>query len=208
MNRLLRFDADPALYLLPLPATVTATSHVPASPAEHIGASSGEGLSDSRQSTIVEESQFSLPTTSEIESELLSIVTRFTRFSNWPAELTLLELGATSFDVVRIANAMETMLSGCGQLPALTETLLSKNFRGVVYFIWTELGDGERGAGEMSDSAGGCEWAESRKRKKGGKDMMAPPSKRERSSALISSLAWRRGQMFSSGMCVDAMQYT
>ena len=149
MNRLLCFDNDPSLYLTPLP---------PALP---------QPLSDSDTHSVEKNVSVFQPLTSEelrpgttvlqdihaVRNTLLSLVTRFTRFSNWPPDLTLLELGASSFDVVRIADAVELQFHRHCSLPQLTHVLLSRNLKEVVNYVWTELG-GDEGKGGVGDGEG------------------------------------------------------
>ena len=109
-----------------------------------------------------------------IEDLLRSMLTRFTHFSNWPRDSTLLDIGATSFDVVRIAAAVEMRFSGCGHMSLLTHVLLTKTFAEVVNYLWVELSDDEFGDG------GGREGRSevSLKREREGKSFETPPSKR------------------------------
>ena len=149
MNRLLCFDNDPSLYLTPLP---------PALP---------QPLSDRDTHSVEKNVSVFQPLTSgelrpgttvlrdihAVRDTLLTLVTRFTRFSNWPPDLTLLELGASSFDVVRIADAVELQFHRHCSLPQLTHVLLSRNLKEVVNYVWTELG-GDEGKGGVGDGEG------------------------------------------------------
>lgn len=108
-----------------------------------------------------------------IQDCLLSVITRFTRFSTWPPDLTLLDLGANSFDVVRISAAMETHFN-C-HTPSLAHILLTGSFRDVVRYLWAEL----NGSAEVVCSDQGEVLSLSRKREREERERsLEPPSKR------------------------------
>ena len=159
---------------------------------------------------------------SAIEEQLLSVVTRLTHFSNWSPDITLLDLGATSFDVVRIADAVEAQLTEHCQLSSLTHVLLTKNLREVIDYVWTELSYGEGGgvsdgegggvsdgeSGGVSDGEGGgvsdsgdevgSDLFQSRKRGRQGDLEIIPPKRKPSFREPIH--VWRRGQTFYNGL--------
>ena len=112
IQRLLRLDNDPSLYLTP-PSAPHHHHHQPHSSAP---------FNDVR----------------EVQDALLSLVKSLTHISLWPQDSTLLDVGATSFDVVRIADTWEGKF---GKVSTLTELLLSKTFREVVDLLWKAFTD-------------------------------------------------------------------
>ena len=147
-----------------------------------------------------------------VEECLLSVVTCFTRFSSWPPDLTILDLGTDSFDVVRISAAVETHFS-C-RTPLLTHVLLTKTFRDVVSYLWVELN------GTVCSDEEGEGYSLSQKREREERSLEPPPkrttteprphaephparephppSKPRPPSEPIR--AWRRGQCFYNGL--------
>ena len=194
MERLVSFNHDPSLYLTPLPAS----DHKPVLDKGHLDP--GErGLTAIQQTTESRSHCSKVQSdTSAFEEQLLSVVTRFTCFSNWSPDLTLLDLGATSFDVVRIADAVEAQFRECCQLPSLTQVLLTKKFREVVDYVCAELSDGESGG--VSDSGDREERGVFQSQKRGRQgDFDIPPPKRNLSPPSNLIHVWRRGQTFCNG---------
>ena len=133
-------------------------------------------------------------TSDSILNLLLSTIRQFTHIQDWPPHSTLLELGATSFDVTRVAVVVETKMGGRGLLPRLAEVLLSRNFVGVCEYVRCEIGD------EVPGEGGGCESVRERETEPEEERVCVPPLKRARllqQAASITSL--RRGLMFKNG---------
>ena len=187
MSRLLSFANDPSLYHTLLPAGAATPS---------LG--SGADPVERSLSTVLQPiSNQPITDVRTVEDELLSVVTRLTRFSNWSPDLTLLELGATSFDIVRIANAVELKFSSHRHLPLLTDVLLSKNLMEVINYVWAELSDGGVEVGDGGGEGGG-ESPHLFKRKRQ-KDSDIPSPKRAPLSPTVPICVWRRGQTFYNG---------
>ena len=193
LNRLLRFDSDLSLYLYPLP---------PPDPLEPV---------TTHTTSPQDNSEKLFRDRGAIEDELVSLLTRFTRFSHWPSDLTLLELGVTSFDIVRIADAVTDRLSGCHEVPSLTHTLLTRSLREISDFLWEELsedgdcdgdviGDGDvRVVGDGEGERRGGIITPSQKRVRRDVDII-PSSKRVLvASPSVPIHAWRRGQYYFNG---------
>ena len=148
MKRLLGFDNDPSLYLTPLPAALPQPPESTTDSVErNVSVFQNSTSEELRPGTTV------LQDMHAVQDRLLSLVTRFTRLSNWPSDLTLLELGASSFDIVRIAGAVELQFHRHCSLPQLTHVLLSGSLKEVVNYVWTELSGGE-GKGGVGDGEG------------------------------------------------------
>ena len=204
MQRLLSFNHDSSLYLTPLPASVSHDQN-PAAAKGHVDPGK-KGLS-TIQLTAGSRAEHSkvLSDRSAIEEKLLSVVTHLTRFSNWFPNLTLLDLGATSFDIVRIADAVEDQFREYCQLPSLTHVLLTKNLREVVDYVWTELSDCESGgvsdgeSGGVSDSGDGVGNESFQSRKRGRQEDLEIPSPKREPSPCEPIHVWRRGQVLCNG---------
>ena len=212
MQRLLSFNHDSSLYLTPLPASVSHDQN-PASGKGHLDP--GKKSLSTIQQTAGSRAEHCkvLSDWSAVEEKLLSVVTRLTCFSNWFPDLTLLDLGATSFDIVRIADAVEDQFREYCQLPSLTHVLLTKNLREVVDYVWTELSDGESGgvsdgesggvsdgeSGGVSDSGDGVGNDSFQSRKRGRQEDLEIPSPKREPSPCEPIHVWRRGQVLCNG---------
>ena len=114
IQRLLRLEDDSSLYLTPL----SAQHH-------HHQPHSSAPFNDVQA----------------VQDALLSLVNSLTRISHWPQDSTLFDVGATSFDVVRIADTWEGKFGKISTRSSLTELLLSKTFREVADLWWKAFTD-------------------------------------------------------------------
>lgn len=177
MQRLLQLKEDSSLYLTPLLLTPT----TPSPPSLQTNTSI---LSTGPQA---------------VEDELLSLLTHLTPLPEWPENLTLLEVGATSFDLVRIADALEEKFRETSSLSSLTDVLLTRTFRGVAEFLWEELCT-PTGGGEVGERDGEVNKEEpARKRPKRGSSENFPLREPAWSSRGGCIKAWRRGKVYLNG---------
>lgn len=183
MKRLLQFDHDSSLYLHPLP-----------SPSSSVNVTSEKTL---------------FCDVHAIKNELLSLLTCFTRFTNWPSHLTLLDLGATSFDIVRIADAMATRLIVCRHIPSLIDVLLTQTLSEISEFLWAELSS-NGGSGDdvcVAERDVGRKEEQHRKRARREVTLKGPPSKQVLVHCeSVSIQTWRRGQYLYNGRYVYYVQ--
>ena len=174
MQRLLQLQEDSSLYLTPLPLTPT----TPSLPSLQTNTSTCPQA---------------------VEDELLSLLTHLTPLPEWPENLTLLEVGATSFDLVRIADALEEKFREISSLSSLTDVLLTRTYRGVAKFLWEEIRIPTAG-GEVGERWGEVDKEEpARKRPKRESSESFPPRESALSSHGGCIRAWRRGKVFLNG---------
>ena len=168
---------DPSLYLTP--PHPTATPHPSPHPSPQSSVFLPRGVAD-------------------VEDELLSVVTRLTHLREWAHNSTLLDLGATSFDIVRIADHLETKFSDFSRFSSLTDVLLARTFKEVADYLWAGLGDGG-GVCEVSEGERG-EIEVEPLRKKARKDSEIITSKKVELASTDGSIkAWQRGKLFCDG---------
>lgn len=147
------------------------------------------------------------PTLLEVEEILRSTALHTAGIGHWPEDACILQLGANSFDVVRISNQFEGDLGlSTGQPPPvmdeLVEHLLSKSLSHVTKYVLERI----HSVGVDLDVPGAADGGGARKRarydgssselrKTGGKKLQVLPDK----VVVLQCRTWSRGQQFTDG---------
>ena len=132
------------------------------------------------------------PTLLEIKKRLQTLAFRLVGLKSWPDEKCILDLGANSFDVVRVSNQFESDLqASIGnvlEMPELVERLLSKNLNDVATYVLERVTQSSVPRKRLRDDC---------------KHPLEQPPTKKASQELppdeVHYTAWRRGQQFTDG---------
>lgn len=146
-----------------------------------------------------------LLTLTQIKESLLSLAHRLLGCKVWPEHKCILDIGANSFDVVRLSNHYEiellTTMGRISNLPRLVECLLTRTLNEVALYI-EECLCSQCSQDSEAIIAGGPSQTGKRERKH--TDTLEEPSAKrqhelEATGNRTQCISWRRGHCFVNG---------